>query len=138
MHFVARGQEALMPTTGSTASSNTLIRAVRRLREFVMVLVRPSYWVMNYPYSEEWDTELRWLLDSGYTFEDVNEHHARIGDYEVWIANHPYASFTVQGDIRPSRVTIMRARRVLMAGRFERRRFRPITSANRYYPSTRH
>ena len=40
------------------------------------------------------------------------ESTARIGDQVVWIANHPFASFTPYDpkiEVRPKRITILRA-----------------------------
>lgn len=88
-----------------------------RLRDWLAVLLTPSCWLQNCALDAGWDRELRWLLDNGYRFHDIDKYHARIGDYEVWIANYPYAAFRY-GDIRPRRATIIRAWKVLAADRF--------------------
>ena len=73
---------------------------------FFRYLLRPRYWVMNYPYCEAWDKKLRELM-TAHRFEAVDRYHARIDGILVWVANHPYASFTpVDMGVRPSRRTI--------------------------------
>ncbi len=75
---------------------------------------------MNYPYSREWDNELVRLMNNN-KFTEINIYHAKIGGKRFWIANHPYASFTISQNInpfdhttiRPNRWTIHMARKKL-------------------------
>jgi cytidylate kinase len=87
------------------------------------LIFKPSYWLMNHGYSAAWDKALNELLDE-HTFKNIGEHTAQLGHLTIWIENHPYASFTVwhgaPGSVRPSRLTIERARNLL-----ERDMFRP-------------
>lgn len=79
--------------------------------------LHPRYWLMNHPFSREWDTWLNEQMDAG-KFDSITQHTARIGGRVVWIANHPYASFTNHGqgiEVRPSRRTIIRAQAKLIA-----------------------
>lgn len=82
------------------------------------VLFTPSCWIQNQPYSKGWDAELRRLLATQ-KFEPIDSFTAKIGDWEVWIENHPYASFTIHNGryprVRPSRATILAAGDKLMA-----------------------
>lgn len=78
------------------------------------VLTTPSCWLQNYPYSPEWDKELNRLMASQ-RFENVDKYTATLGRHEVWISNHPYASFTLRNlGVRPKRSTILRAQRKLI------------------------
>lgn len=79
------------------------------------VLTTPACWLQNNDYCPEWDEELNRLMRTE-RFTDVTRYTARIGGHLVWVANHPYASFTMrEHEVRPSRATILRAKRKLMA-----------------------
>jgi hypothetical protein len=91
------------------------------------IWMNPSYWFMNDRFNSKWDKLLNELMDT-YEFTNIDEHTAMLGDTMVWIANHPYASFTFYGDNtnphrlvltdkRPSRYTIFKAKRKLDADR---------------------
>lgn len=83
--------------------------------DFLAVLCSPKFWVQLHELSHQWDDELNRLLDNGYRFTNISSHMARLGVHNVWIANHPYASFTTDpGSIRPKRRTIRKAHRHLM------------------------
>ena len=84
------------------------------MKYWLKVLFTPGCWIQNTAYSPLWDAQLRALLDSGEKFvvADSSGYTASIGDYVVWIENHPYASFTPysgNSNRRPSRATILRA-----------------------------
>ena len=83
------------------------------MKYWLKVLFTPNCWLQNKHYSPVWDAQLRHLLDSGEKFGDISRTgcSAKIGNYEVWIENHPYASFTPYTGmkVRPSRATILRA-----------------------------
>lgn len=83
-------------------------------RDVLTVIFDPNYWLQNYSLCPLWDAELNRLLDSGQIFSPSGsgDYSVNLGDYDVWVANHPYASFTV-GNCRPRRLTIVRAARVL-------------------------
>lgn len=80
------------------------------LWDYLQVLLTPTCWMQNYPLSKEWDQELTWLLDNRCHFTPVGQYRAQLGNYEVWISNHPYASFTFM-ELRPRRTTLLRAHR---------------------------
>lgn len=85
------------------------------MNELLSVLLTPMCWVQNYPYSVEWDLELNKRMAED-RFVRRSDCTAMIGHHTVWIANHPYASFTNQElSVRPSRMTILKAHRKLLA-----------------------
>ncbi len=85
------------------------------------VLCTPTCWLQNSTYSAEWDRKLNQLM-KGHRFKTLDAHRARLGPVVVWIANHPYASFTPENrhvEIRPRRITILRAYDKLVRDTFE-------------------
>ena len=79
---------------------------MNKLKEILFVLTHPSFWLMNYTYSKIWDEELKRLI-SEYKFEYIDHYSAKIGRYEMWVANYPYAAFTCPfAYVRPKRYTI--------------------------------
>lgn len=82
---------------------------LRKIIEIITIICNPGYWTMNDQYSPEWDFTLNVLMTSE-KFKANNDFHAKLGKYNIWIVNHPYASFTCnEFHGRPSRITIMRA-----------------------------
>lgn len=76
------------------------------------VLITPACWAQVHPFMEAWDKKLSSMLDLGMPIHPIDRFTAKIGDFTVWIENHPYASFTIQGshvEVRPRRSTILRA-----------------------------
>ena len=80
-----------------------------------------SYSTMNYKYSKEWDLRLNQLMNE-HSFTRISDHSAYLGDTELWISNHPYASFVEMGEtflirddqrVRASRLTIYKAHKKL-------------------------
>lgn len=93
---------------------------LKKILNFIISLkfiLKPQYWIMNYNYSKEWDIELNRLLEL-HTFRLISSYRATLGDTEIWIANHPYASFVIHGNVRPivrpSRLTIERTHKKLL------------------------
>jgi len=75
--------------------------------------MKPRYWHPLPRFSAEWDQELNSLLDKGLSFESGYS-TSKLGVQSIWIANHPYASFSPYNDprfgtVRPRRRTIVRA-----------------------------
>ena len=93
--------------------------------DVVRVLLCPACWLQNGSFSAEWDVALTDQLDRGVPFMPIefSQLRATIGPFEVWVGNHPYASFTCH-DLRPRRATVLRAHRAycdsLFNGRTER------------------
>lgn len=67
----------------------------------------------NYAASQTLDRELARLIDARVPFVSISEHRATIGHLDLWIANHPYASFSTHG-VMPSRGMVIRAHAWLM------------------------
>ena len=85
----------------------------------IQFVFRPTYWLMNYSYSKEWDKELNTLMDEHF-FTNFQTYTTKLGDRKIWVENHPYASFTkvtLGPTVRPSRLTIVRAKRHLKFSR---------------------
>lgn len=95
------------------------------MSDWLTVLLTPGCWLQNDPYSREWDRELTWLIDHGHKFVRMGRYNAQIGPYEVWVSNHPYASFTIDA-VRPRRATILRAGALLPPLPSEQRRDFPL------------
>lgn len=63
---------------------------------------------MNQPYSKDMDDIMNKLLDE-YEFTDIDIHTAKLGEYEIWTSNEPYACMVIRDYVnkcRPSRLTI--------------------------------
>jgi hypothetical protein len=76
-------------------------------------LFKPSYWLMNDPYSKEIDRVVSELLDKNeLTDLDYMECIASLGKIQIWVGNRPYACGQLWNPIifncRPSRFTIER------------------------------
>jgi hypothetical protein len=79
--------------------------------------LHPSYWVQVGTYNSEWDKWLNEAMDKD-KFVIISEFQASISGVTIWIANHPYGSFTPfsfkttilpVNSPRPKRSTIARA-----------------------------
>lgn len=89
---------------------------MKGLKTFILNLqfiFKPSYWLMNYPYSKEMDEFISKLLDN-HDFTDISNFTAKLGGVVIWTANSPYASMTMYSSkVRPSRLTIQRGEKKL-------------------------
>jgi hypothetical protein len=88
------------------------------VKDFVIrlkIFFNPSYWIMNHPYSAEWDKELNDLMGE-HDFKKHSDYYSFLGDKKIWVQNHPYASFTRDYQ-RPSRITIYKANEKLKSDR---------------------
>jgi hypothetical protein len=57
--------------------------------QFVATLITRTF---NYPYCEEWDKQLNYLLDTySNTSENVG-YTLKLGDFRVWVGHFPYAT----------------------------------------------
>ena len=88
------------------------------MKDFLRVLLTPSCWVQNCSYSRMWDAHLQELIAKE-TFVSIGHYTAKIGGITVWVANHPFASFTPHGlpflNVRPSRATLLKAHDKLLS-----------------------
>jgi len=83
---------------------------MNKLKDILWVLLNPSYWIMSCPYSKEWDKVLRESMSNN-KFIILDHYTAKLGKREIWICNHPDASFRLwvncnAVNVRPSRITI--------------------------------
>lgn len=83
-----------------------------RVKYKVLSFIYPACW-MDYKYDPAWDKELWDLLVNG-QIKFVSDHYtALVGEHEVWIANHPYASgrkvsfCSYSGKVQCSRATAL-------------------------------
>ncbi len=82
---------------------------MKAIKDFLWIVLHPSFWLMNYSYSAEWDKELRNLMKV-HKFTNISRFTAYLGTQKVWIANYPFAAFmpmclgTIH--VRPSRIII--------------------------------
>lgn len=86
--------------------------------DWFLILINPKYWMMNDPYSKLWDIKLNYLMENN-KFKSIDHYTAFLGNNCIWISNHPYASFELYNrlyklEVRPSRITILRAHRKLV------------------------
>lgn len=78
------------------------------MADWLRVLFTPGCWFQQDRYSALWDKKLNELMGK-YQFTDIGKYKATLGPAnDIWIANHPYASFTYRRR-RPRRITILRA-----------------------------
>jgi hypothetical protein len=79
------------------------------MRSFFRILFTPQCWFQNNPFSREWDRRLNALMRD-HKFKRVSKHSAQLGPAVMWVANHPYASFSPEGaEVRPRRATVLKA-----------------------------
>lgn len=111
---------------------NSLIRKMlQKIFDILTIIFNPNYWIMNYPYSPEWDRRLNELMSKHcFTQGDPGNYYTdtKLGEYNIWIYNYPYAAFRPESSrfnslsvsphgfafsSRPSRLTIIKANRKL-------------------------
>ncbi len=97
-------------------SMTNKLTANRRLINWVRSF-HPRYWIRNYATSQGLADEINRLLDSGVEFTEIGVHRANLGHLNLWIQNHPYASFERHGCM-PDRRTVIRASDALDRCRF--------------------
>lgn len=100
---------------------------IDKILGWLFALTHPAYWFQIGPYSDDWDKVLSQLLKTE-TFSGFGSHTVWLGPYELWVANHPYASmhiyFQHTNGPRPRRITIYRAWR-----KYQRDRIIAVASA---------
>jgi hypothetical protein len=87
------------------------MKKFNQILDFIIAYMLPGYWYQQNPYNKQWDIVLNKLLNK-HDFSGFRDHTAMLGNIEVWISNHPYASFSpykYNVDYRPSRLTIRKA-----------------------------
>ena len=69
----------------------------------IWVAINPRYWIMDEWYSSKWDKELNDLMERyDFKIEPHSYTHlvVKLGNKEIWVGNHPYASFTDYSSFR--------------------------------------
>lgn len=86
------------------------------MSDFFYRLFRPSFWLLNNPYSAQWDRILNASLEK-HGVVLIDNYHARVGDLTIWIRNYPYhfACLTLPSgkQVRPSVRTISKIKAAL-------------------------
>lgn len=85
----------------------------------LLALLTPSCWTQNYNYDEDLDAWLNRCIDNEMPIRVLSKYNAEVDGVSLWIANHPYASFTTKRNgvtVRPSRATILRAMAYMKSG----------------------
>jgi hypothetical protein len=93
-----------------------MIDLTRKAHDLLKVLFTPSCWLQHADFSSAWDHQLNSLMATN-KFIVESPYTARLGQSRVWIANHPYASFTPEmglPKVRPRRITILKAYEKMM------------------------
>lgn len=62
-----------------------------RVKYKLLSYIHPACWA-DYKYDPDWDKELWDLLVNGQIKFADDHYTALVGEHEVWVANHPYAS----------------------------------------------
>lgn len=80
------------------------------LKYTIKVLLMPRCWIRKQPTSKVWDKQFLKLLEEN-KWAMKYMYTAYIGKEEIWIKNHPYASFAPWRPVRmlPSRKTALYA-----------------------------
>lgn len=90
---------------------------------WLKVLIKPSSWMQLAPFSCAWDKALIHVIRN-HRFTMIRDGRvAKVGTYQIWVANHPYGSFTPRDtglpeDVRPRRSTILWAYECMMQDAF--------------------
>jgi hypothetical protein len=80
---------------------------MRELKLWVRSL-HPRYWNVNYSVDKHWDKRLRSLINANACVERLRRCVGKIGGFEVWIGNYPYAfGSPYESDCLPRRRTII-------------------------------
>lgn len=75
----------------------------------------PRFWMQTRPTDLEWDAQLNAALDY-FPVTDLSEHTCRVGPFEVWTRNWPYAYgrlYSLNGKYSNSGVPLVRTRKRL-------------------------
>jgi len=88
------------------------------IKSLFLFLFMPSYWTMNNKYDKGVDKLINELMAKN-CFVPISPYTAKLGSATIWISNHPYGSFCLYDEgelsnLRPSRLTIYRAKRKLL------------------------
>ena len=91
---------------------------LNKLKEFLSILLDPRCWIRNYRTCDYWDDTLNELMkEHKFRKHKFLKYTAYLGNIEIWISNHPYASFTLYNNAgvrgMPRRSTVFKAMKKL-------------------------
>lgn len=87
---------------------------MKRFKDIIWAILHPGFWIMNYPYSAEWDRILNEAMANN-KFIPIDKCHAKLGESILWVENYPYAAFGSPGvEFHPARRTISKAMKKLI------------------------
>lgn len=64
---------------------------IKEIRDRLFRILRPNYWIQNYPTCDKYSDEIENLIDSGAEVEVIDRFTAKIDGRKLWIENYPYA-----------------------------------------------
>ena len=94
----------------------TEISFLRELWDRVIIVINPMFWTMSEKFSKKLDDQLNNLMkENKFVKNTYSDCHAQLGNERFWIENYPYSCFEsdTYENLRPSRLTILRAKRKL-------------------------
>lgn len=60
--------------------------------ELIFRLIRPSFWLQNYPTNYDWSDLVEQLIDANAVITYIDEYKVMFNDdVAIWISNYPYA-----------------------------------------------
>jgi hypothetical protein len=65
---------------------------IEKIKDMIFAITSPRYWTMIHPFSEEWNSMLKDLMQR-HNFKIIDAYTAELGDCVIWYRNHPYGSF---------------------------------------------
>lgn len=84
-------------------------KLIDEIHRAFLVLITPGCWLRVGNYSQEWDDKLNELMKRE-KFKPIDKYTVRLGNLEIWIGNHPYASFELENcGVLPRRSTAILA-----------------------------
>lgn len=86
-----------------------------------LIICTPEYHHLAFPFSKKWDEKLNALMaNHRFIIQLKSNNVVKLGNETIWVGAHPYISFTPYYDlekfcnVRPSRLTLLRAHRKLL------------------------
>lgn len=64
---------------------------LRKIKDFLWVLVRPGYWISNYPTCKKLDRFILHHISKGTEPIILNDYYVKLGKRDLWVQNYPHA-----------------------------------------------